>query len=79
MPGSNGEHHARGNAVSAGLPGLPAIASSGSETADEDYEGSEDDRVDAGLPGQRGGRQSGGDRPSPAMRPGRLAAADGRS
>jgi chromosome segregation ATPase len=81
MPGSNGEHHARGNAVPAGLSGIPAIAPSaaGSDTAAEDFNGGEDDRVDAGLPGQRGNHQSGGDRPSPAMRPGRLAAADGRS
>ncbi len=82
MPGSNGgEHHFRGNAAPAQVAGMQAIApsSAGSQSADEDAEGSEDDHVDAGLPGQRGGHQSGGERPSPAMRPSRLAAADGRS
>ncbi len=81
MPGSNGEH-SRNHSTSIGQPVVPPIASSHTEAdnaADEDLGGGPEDRVDSALPGQRGGRQSnGGDRPSPAVRSARLAAADGR-
>jgi chromosome segregation ATPase len=80
MPGSNGEH-ARNQATPAGRSGDPANASyaEADSAGEEDLGGSQEERIDAALPGQRGGRPAGGgDRPSPAVRPARLAAADGR-
>jgi hypothetical protein len=81
MAGPSGEH-ARAQAPN-GLSGTPAIAPAHVErdgAVDSDgVEGGQEDLVDAALPGQRGTRPSNGDRPSPAARAARLAAADGRA
>ena len=89
MAGSGGGEHARTSAVAAALTGTPAIAPSRvdghqNDTADGAPDGvdggPEDDRVEATLSGQRGGVRpaANGDRPSPAVRSGRLATADAR-
>jgi chromosome segregation ATPase len=83
MPGSNGEH-ARNQAAPVSKSAAPVIAPPHAETdpaAEEDFGGGQDDRAEAAMPGQRGRSSNGGggDRPSPAVRAARLAAADGRS
>jgi hypothetical protein len=73
MPGSG--EHARTQALPTALA---AGARTESRTENNDDEPTSDERVEA-LPGQRAARPSNGDRPAPAARPGRLAAADGRA
>jgi hypothetical protein len=78
MPGSGGEHSR--------TQALPTQARTDSRTDSRADSRADDDAVAderaESVPGQRGDRPSSGsngERPAPAMRPARLAAADGRA
>jgi hypothetical protein len=77
MPGSGGDH-----ARTQALPTAQAVRADNRDRAEH----ADDDPADEAVPGQRGARASNGgpavasngERPAPAVRPARLAAADGR-
>ncbi len=79
MPGATGEH--------ARTPAVPAVSGTAAPSSrtesdtsgDAELEGSQKDRAESSMSGHRIGRPTNGDRPSPATRAARLAAADGRS